>query len=90
MPEHDLWTVAFPKLTETQIAELARYADATRKFRAGEALFRCGDRRLKFFVIKSGEVEIIDETGETPKSVVIHQPEVSPATSIISPATRRS
>ena len=74
MPEHDLWTVAFPKLTDTQIAELARYADATRKFRASEALFRCGDQRTKFFVIKSGEVEIIDETGETPKAVTVHEP----------------
>ena len=75
MPEHDLRTVAFPNLTESQIAELARYAEAeTRKFRLGDALFRCGDERRKFFVIKSGQVEIIDETGDAPKTVVIHEP----------------
>ena len=74
MAEHDLSTIAFPTLTEKQIAELARYADATKKFRPGETLFHTGDRGRKFFVIKSGEVEIIDETGETPKSVVVHHP----------------
>ncbi len=74
MPEHDLRTIAFPTLTDKQIAELANYADATRKFHPGEALFHHGDRGRKFFAIKSGEVEIIDETGETPKSVVVHKP----------------
>ena len=65
MPEHNLSTIAFPTLTEKQIAELARYADATKKFAVGEKLFHLGERGRKFFVIKSGEVEITDETGET-------------------------
>ncbi len=73
MPEHDLRTVAFPKLTEAQVAELSRYADGTKKFRAGEALFRCGEQWRKFFVIKAGEVEVIDETGDTPSTVTIHE-----------------
>ena len=75
MAEHDLQSVAFPKLNQGQIAELARYAGAPqRKFRAGEALFRCGDRDFKFFVIKSGEVEVLDESGDKPKTIVIHSP----------------
>ena len=74
MPEHDLRTIAFPTLTEKQIAELAGYSGATRKFHPGETLFHHGDRGRKFFVIKSGDVEIVDETGEMPKSVVVHRP----------------
>jgi hypothetical protein len=65
----DLNAMAFPKLSEAQIAQLARYAGATSKrFRAGEALFRAGDREPKFFVIKSGELEIVDVTGDQPKT----------------------
>src|SRR4051812_4197109 len=72
MPEHDLRTIAFPTLTEKQIGELARYADGTRRFQSGERLFHCGERGRKFFVVKSGEIEIIDETGDAPKSVTTH------------------
>jgi thioredoxin reductase (NADPH) len=73
MAEHDLNAVAFPTLSEAQIVELGRYAGAPpKKFRAGETLFRVGDRNFRFFVIKSGEIEIIDETGEKPKTVVVH------------------
>ena len=69
MAEQDLNAMAFPKLTETQVAGLARYAGAaTKKFPAGEALFHAGDRDPKFYVIRSGEIEIIDVTGEQPKT----------------------
>ncbi|PZR73692.1 MAG: thioredoxin reductase [Chthoniobacterales bacterium] len=75
MAEHGLEAVAFPRLSEEQIEQLGRFAGTRpRKFRAGEALFRVGDRDLRFFVIKSGEVEIIDETGDKPKVVTVHQP----------------
>src|SRR5207237_64159 len=67
--------MAFPKLTEEQITQLARYAGAsTKTFRAGEALFRAGDRDPKFFVIKSGELEIIDVTGDQPKTIRMQGP----------------
>src|SRR5450432_1302224 len=50
MAKNNLQSLAFPTLNESQITELARYADATpKKFRAGEALFRCGDRDFEFF-----------------------------------------
>jgi len=75
MAENTLDAVAFPKLSEAQIAELGRWAGATtRRFRAGETLFRVGDRDFRFFVVKSGEVEIIDETGDQPKTIVVHHP----------------
>lgn len=70
MAVQDLNGIAFPTLSEAQIAQLGRYAGAPPKtFRAGDALFRCGDRDSNFFVIKSGEVELVDETGEKPKAI---------------------
>jgi thioredoxin reductase (NADPH) len=70
MAEHDLETIAFPKLKQSQIERLARSAGASsRMLKTGETLFQCGDRASNFFVIKSGELELIDETGEKPKTV---------------------
>src|SRR5258708_1114291 len=75
MPEHDLRSVAFPTLGESQITELARCTGAAlTAYRAGQKLFEAGDRDFNFFVIKSGEIEIIDESGDTPKTITIHKP----------------
>jgi thioredoxin reductase (NADPH) len=75
MAAQHLNAMAFPKLTEEQMTQLARYAGAsTKTFRAGEALFRAGDRDRKFFVIRSGELEIIDITGDQPKKIRIQGP----------------
>jgi CRP-like cAMP-binding protein len=47
--------IAFPKLDDEQMAKLGRYVGVSpKKLRAGEALFRCGDRGSSFFVINSG------------------------------------
>jgi thioredoxin reductase (NADPH) len=75
MAEQGLDSVAFPKLSEEQIEQLGRYAGTPlRRVRAGETLFHCGDREFKFFVVKSGEIDILDETGDKPKVVVVHHP----------------
>ncbi len=75
MAAQDLNAMAFPKLTEEQMTQLARYAGAsTKTFHAGEALFRAGDRDPKFFVIKAGELEIIDVTGDQPKTIRVQGP----------------
>ena len=75
MPEQDLRAVAFPTLSDTQIAQLAGCAGASlQTYRAGQKLFEVGDRDFKFFLIKSGEVEILDESGETPRTVTVHRP----------------
>jgi thioredoxin reductase (NADPH) len=75
MNGHDLRDAAFPTLDETQIAALAHCTRASLKqYRAGQTLFRVGDRDFKFFVIRSGEVEILDQSGETPKTVTVHRP----------------
>src|SRR5438477_12781342 len=77
MAAQDLNAMAFSKLTEEQMMRLARYAGAsTKTFRAGDALFRAGARDAKFFVIKSGELEIIDVTGDQPKTIRVQGPGV--------------
>ncbi len=74
MAEHDLQTVAFPTLTEAQIAELGRCTSATPKlYRDGEKLFAVGDRNFKFHVVRSGEVDILDYSGDVPKSLTVHR-----------------
>ena len=75
MAEHDLNAVAFPKLDEAQMASLERCPLTTlKRYRDGEKLFEVGDRDCKFFVVKSGEVEIVDESGETPKTIAVLGP----------------
>jgi thioredoxin reductase (NADPH) len=75
MIAHDLNAVAFPKLTDEQMAGLERCSAAMlKRFRDGERLFQAGDRDFGFFVVKSGTVEIVDELGDVPKTVTIHGP----------------
>jgi thioredoxin reductase (NADPH) len=74
MNERNLQSVAFPTLDATQISELARCTDAAPKlYRDGQALFRVGDRNAHFFIVKSGEVEIVDSSGDEPKTITIHR-----------------
>lgn len=75
MAEHNLRAAAFPKLSETQLAELAKCPNTKhRHFRDGEFLFEAGQRDYSFFIIKSGQVEIVDDTGDAPKTVIVHGP----------------
>jgi thioredoxin reductase (NADPH) len=62
-------------VTETaQIAALGRCSLATlKRYRDGEKLFEAGQRDFKFFVVRSGEVEIVDESGEPPTTITVHK-----------------
>ena len=74
MVEHGLQSVAFPTLDEAQIRELAQCTAAAPKvFRDRQTLFAVGERDFKFFIIKSGEVEIVDYSGDEPKVIVVHR-----------------
>ena len=74
MPEHILQSIAFPTLDETQIAGLAGCTTATPKFyRDGQTLFAVGNRDFNFFIVKSGEIEIVDHSGDAPKTLTVHQ-----------------
>src|SRR5918994_1765277 len=75
MPTSDLQTAAFPKLGDRHISALEQ-CDKTvlRRYRRGEKIFRVGEREFKFFVIKEGEIEILDESSETPKTIAVLGP----------------
>jgi thioredoxin reductase (NADPH) len=69
MAEHDLHSVAFPRLDPTQLSMLGRCSGATLKqYHDGETLVHAGDRNFKFFVVRSGRIEILDDS-ETPKTI---------------------
>ena len=73
MNEQNLLSVAFPKLDESQIATLAECSAAQpKRFRDGETLFAIGDQNMGFFIVKSGEVEILDFSSDQPKRVTLH------------------
>jgi thioredoxin reductase (NADPH) len=75
MVEHDLHSVAFPKLDPAQLAALERCPKANlKRYRAGEKLFEAGECNCRFFIVKSGEVEIVDDSGDKPKTILIHGP----------------
>jgi thioredoxin reductase (NADPH) len=74
MDEHNLLSIAFPTLDEAQVTRLSGCTGAVpRSFQDGQTLFAVGDRDLKFFVVKSGEVEIIDHSGDEPKRLTVHR-----------------
>jgi thioredoxin reductase (NADPH) len=74
MVEHSLQSAAFPILDEAQIAQLASCTTVVPKsYRDGETLIAVGERDLKFFIVKSGEIEIVDYSGDEPKTIAVHR-----------------
>jgi thioredoxin reductase (NADPH) len=72
MAEHDLHAVALPKLDEAQVAVFGHCGGASlKRYRDGQKLIEVGDRDFKFFVVKSGEIEILDESDETPQTIAV-------------------
>jgi thioredoxin reductase (NADPH) len=72
MSEQDLHDAAFPVLDDSQIKSLERCAGASlKRFRDGETLIKAGERDFKFFVVKYGEAEVIDESGDSPKTIAV-------------------
>src|SRR5882724_2754777 len=73
MAERNLQAAAFPKLSDEHLAALAQCPlTKQRHLHDGEFLFEAGQRDYCFYIIKSGQVEIIDKTGDTPKTVIVH------------------
>ena len=69
MAEHTLESIAFPILDEAQIAQAASCTTAEpRRCEDGETLIAIRDREVKFFIVNAGEVEIIDYSGDAPKT----------------------
>jgi thioredoxin reductase (NADPH) len=65
--------IAFPKLTDPEIACLAELSQLC-SFEDGETIFLAGQRGLPFYVVESGEIAIVDESTEVSKTIVVHGP----------------
>ncbi len=95
--EHNLEAIAFPRFDELMLAGLSCCPRTKlKRYRDGERLFTAGDRDFKFFIVKSGEIEIVDESGDEPKTVTVHGPghftgevaQISGGTAIVSGIAR--
>ncbi|HEV8363018.1 MAG TPA: FAD-dependent oxidoreductase [Gemmatimonadaceae bacterium] len=62
----------FPTLTPAQVARIAEHG-RRRPVDQGEVLVEQGDQPVPFFVVVSGEVEIVRPTGETEGRIVVHK-----------------
>ena len=72
MAAPELNSVAFPRLDDAHMGALERCAGATLKhYATADKLIEVGERGFKFFVIKSGEVLIVDESSETPTILAV-------------------
>jgi thioredoxin reductase (NADPH) len=69
-PDHD---GAYPRLTQEQIAALAR-SGTRRRTKAGEILFHEGDERYDFFVVLAGTVAIVQDYGAENRIIAVHGP----------------
>ena len=67
---HDL---AFPKLNEDEIECLAGMAPMC-SFNDGDVIFEAGQRGVPLYVVESGGIEIVDDTGKERKTIVVHGP----------------
>jgi thioredoxin reductase (NADPH) len=61
----------FPKLTPDQIRRVASQG-RIRSVRPGEVLIEQGDRTVPFFVVKTGEVEIVRPFGTSETTITVH------------------
>jgi thioredoxin reductase (NADPH) len=70
--EHDLHSEAFWELTDEQIDLLRSHGDV-RQTTKDQVLFRQGDATCDFYVVLTGEVELIDPSGDEPRSIGVRQ-----------------
>jgi len=73
MSQFELHETAFPRLDDEQMADLGSCTGAELShYKPGDVLVHAGERDFKFYVIRSGEVEIIDQTGDVPATIAVH------------------
>src|SRR5258707_6706018 len=65
--------LAFPKLSDSEVTRLAGLAPIC-VFGDGELVFEAGQRGLPLYVVDSGAIAIVDESGDEPVTVVVHGP----------------
>lgn len=75
MAEPALNSVAFPILNETHLAALGQCHEVScERYPDGATLIEVGDSDFKFFVVRRGGIEILDVSGDVPRTVVVHGP----------------
>jgi len=73
MAENTLNSVAFPVLTDEQVAQIGACAQVSGKHHTdGDVLVATGDRGIRFYIVKSGHVEIYDYSGDEPRLLANH------------------
>ena len=72
MTKDNLEQQAFPQLSDQQLSALAKFT-TLKTFGDGECLFKAGDSDFKFFVIKQGQVEIVERSTGKQKTVTVHE-----------------
>ena len=72
MTKDNLQQMAFPQLTDKQLSALAKFT-TLKSYQDGEHLFKAGDSDFKFFVIKQGQVEIVERSTGKQKTVTVHE-----------------
>jgi thioredoxin reductase (NADPH) len=73
--EQYLHAVAFPKLGAAELAAIGQCPQTKlKRYHDGEKLFEAGQRDWNFYIVKSGRVEIVDDSDDPPKSVTVHGP----------------
>lgn len=71
MAEPNIQSIAFPKLDDSQLTALDEFA-ALKAFKDGDKLFEAGESDFKFFVVKTGKVEIVEHSSGNRKTVTVH------------------
>jgi thioredoxin reductase (NADPH) len=72
MATTDLHGVAFPKLDQRELEILGRCPRVRlRHYRDGEVLIRRGERNFEFFVVMSGQLAIVDDAAEPPRTLAV-------------------
>ncbi|HVW08285.1 MAG TPA: FAD-dependent oxidoreductase [Bryobacteraceae bacterium] len=75
MAENTLRSIAFPTLTDMQIAQISHCAQVKSAHHPdGEILIATGDRGIRFFIVKSGLIDIYDYSGDEPRVIATHGP----------------
>jgi thioredoxin reductase (NADPH) len=69
----DRAALMFPTLTPAQIARIAAHG-SVRAFGRGEVLIEEGDQVVPFFVVKTGQIEVVRPSGTAETLVALHQP----------------
>lgn len=72
MNKDNLEQLAFPQLTDNQLSALAKFT-TLKTYQDGDNLFEAGDSDFKFFVIKQGQVKIIECSTGKQKTVTVHE-----------------